>query len=40
MNLTAINRPLVEHKGFVWTADPERVFTAIKRGKQALESVH
>jgi transposase len=25
---------------FVWTADPKRVLAAVKRGKQALESVH
>ena len=25
---------------FVWTADPRRVLAAVKRGKQALESVH
>jgi hypothetical protein len=24
----------------VWTADPKRVLAAVKRGKQALESVH
>jgi hypothetical protein len=27
-------------KSFVWAADPRRVLAAIKRGKQALESVH
>lgn len=27
-------------KPFVWTADPNRVLAAVKRGKQALESVH
>jgi transposase len=27
-------------KPFVWTADPDRVLAAVKRGKQALESVH
>jgi transposase len=27
-------------KPFVWTADPKRVLSAVKRGKQALESVH
>lgn len=27
-------------KPFVWTADPERVLAAVKRGKQALESIH
>jgi hypothetical protein len=24
----------------MWTADPKRVLAAVKRGKQALESVH
>jgi transposase len=40
----AINRYVAEHnddpKPFVWTADPNRVLAAIKRGKQALESIH
>jgi hypothetical protein len=40
----AINRFLAETnnspKPFVWTADPHKVFAAVKRGKQALESVH
>ena len=40
----AINRFIVETNGdpkpFVWTADPRRVLAAVKRGKQALESVH
>jgi hypothetical protein len=27
-------------KPFVWTANPKRVLAAVKRGKQALESVH
>jgi transposase len=40
----AINRFVAETnsdpKPFVWTADPNRVFAAVKRGKQALESVH
>jgi transposase len=27
-------------KPFVWTADPKRVIAAVKRGKQALESIH
>jgi transposase len=40
----AIKRYIAEHntapKPFVWTADPERVLAAIKRGKQALESIH
>src|SRR5260221_13598222 len=40
----AINRFVAETnadpKPFVWTADPNRVLAAIKRGKQALESLH
>jgi len=40
----AINRFVAETnanpKPFVWTADPRRVIAAVKRGKQALESVH
>ena len=40
----AINRFIAEHnqqpKPFVWTADPERVLAAIRRGKEALESIH
>jgi hypothetical protein len=27
-------------KPFVWTAKPNRVLAAVKRGKQALESIH
>ena len=27
-------------KPFVWTADPKRVLAAVKRGKQALETIH
>jgi len=27
-------------KSFVWKADPVRVLAAIKRGKQALDSIH
>jgi hypothetical protein len=41
---TAINSFVAETnaepKPFVWTADPNRVLAAVKRGKQALESVH
>ena len=29
-----------EPKPFIWTADPNRVLAAVKRGKQALESIH
>ena len=40
----AINRFVAETnadpKPFVWTADPKRVLAAVKRGKQALESLH
>jgi hypothetical protein len=27
-------------KPFIWTAGPKRVIAAVKRGKQALESLH
>jgi transposase len=40
----AINRFVEETnadpKPFVWTADPDRVLAAVRRGKQALESIH
>jgi transposase len=40
----AINRYIEDHnatpKPFVWTADPDRVLAAVKRGKQTLESIH
>lgn len=40
----AINRFVEENnadpKPFVWTADPNRVLAAVKRGNQVLESVH
>jgi transposase len=40
----AIHRYIAEHnaapKPFVWTADPDRVLAAIRRGQQALESAH
>src|SRR5215471_16825177 len=39
----AINRFIVETNGdpkpFAWTADPRRILAAVKRGKQALESI-
>jgi transposase len=39
-----IHRCIAEHttepKQFVWTADPDRDFAAINRGKQAFESAH
>ena len=40
----AINRFLAEHnqqpKPFVWTADPDKIIAAVKRGHQALDSIH
>jgi len=40
----AINRFLVEYnsnpKPFTWTADPDRIIAAVKRGHQALDSIH
>ncbi len=40
----AINRFVsetnAEPKPFIWTADPNRVLAAVKRGKQALKSIH
>ena len=40
----AINRFLAEHnqqpKPFVWTKDPDEIIAAVKRGYQALNSIH
>jgi transposase len=40
----AINRFLAEHneqpKPFTWTADPHKIIAAVKRGHQALDSIH
>ena len=40
----AINRYLIEHnqapKPFVWTAEPEAILAKVKRGHQALETMH
>ncbi len=40
----AINRFVEETnadpKPFIWTAHPNRVLAAVKRGKQKLESIH
>jgi transposase len=40
----AINRFLAEHnenpKPFVWTADPDKIIAAVRRGHQALDSHH
>ena len=40
----AINRYLAEHnqqpKPFTWTADPDKIIAAVKRGHQALDSIH
>ena len=41
---TAINRFLAETndapKPFRWTADPDKIIAAVKRGHQVLESIH
>lgn len=40
----AINRFIVQHnqqsKPFKWTADPNKIIAAVKRGHQALDSIH
>ena len=41
----AINRLFVEHNGteakpFNWTADPDKIIAAVKRGHQVLDSNH
>ena len=40
----AINRFVAEHntdpKPFKWTADPDKIIAAVKRGHQVLESIH
>ena len=40
----AINRYLAEHnrqpKPFVWTADPDAIIAAVRRGHQTLDSIH
>ena len=40
----AINRFLDEHnhdpKPFIWTADPDRIIAAVRRGYQVLDSHH
>ncbi len=40
----AINRYIAEHnlspKPFAWTKDPEKIIAAVKRGHQALDSIH
>ncbi len=41
---TAINRYFTEHnqqrKPFIWTADPDKIIAAVKRGRQVLDSIH
>ena len=41
---SAINRFVAEHndkpKPFTWTADPNKIIAAVKRGHQALDSIH
>jgi transposase len=40
----AINRFLAEHntdpKPFTWTANPDKIIAAVKRGHQVLDSIH
>jgi hypothetical protein len=40
----AINRFVVEHnaqpKPFTWTADPDKIIRAVRRGYQVLDSIH
>ena len=40
----AINRFVVEHntepKPFTWTADPNKIIAAVRRGHQVLDSLH
>ncbi len=40
----AINRFVADHntdpKPFVWTADPDRIIAAVRRGHQVLDSIH
>ena len=40
----AINRFVVEHnaepKAFTWTADPDKIIQAVRRGYQVLDSIH
>jgi len=40
----AINRFLDEHntepKPFIWTADPDKIIAAVRRGHQVLDSIH
>jgi hypothetical protein len=41
---SAIRRFLIEAnenpRPFVWTKDPEKIIAAVKRGHQALDSIH
>ena len=41
---SAINRFLEEHNGqskpFVWTADPDKIIAAVRRGHQVLDLIH
>jgi len=30
----------LEAKPFTWTADPDKIIAAVKRGHQALDSIH
>ena len=37
---TASSRAQHQPKPFVWTADPDRIIAAVKRGHQTLDSIH
>jgi hypothetical protein len=40
----AINRFVLEHnaepKPFTWTADPDKIIQAVRRGHEVLDSIH
>jgi hypothetical protein len=40
--VAAINRFLADanDKPFTWTADPDKIVAAVKRGHQVLDSIH
>jgi hypothetical protein len=39
-SIASSKRPTLTPKPFVWTADPDRVLAAVKRGNEKLESIH
>ena len=44
LSIAAINRFVREHntkpRPFTWTADPDRIIAAVRRGHQVLDSIH